>query len=167
MCISGVCLSCLYYITERQLHNKNARGINIQLHAHQLHISNCWRINCVIIPAPMVCVCMCICLTHHHLGLEKGALSKASGCQETQGKKRTWGKKTKMRKKNNQWNRALDGPICADGLADSRESSQVPELNPFLRSAFRGTKTCESLVRGDSCMNRSKVVKDRLLANRF
>ena len=54
MCISGVCLSCLYDIRERQLHNNNARGINIQLHAHQLHINNCWGINCVIIPAPMV-----------------------------------------------------------------------------------------------------------------
>ena len=28
--------------------------MNIQLHAHQLHINNCWGINCVIIPAPMV-----------------------------------------------------------------------------------------------------------------
>ena len=54
MCISGVCLSCLYDITERQLHNNNARGINIQLHAHQLHINNCWGVNCVIIPAPTV-----------------------------------------------------------------------------------------------------------------
>ena len=54
MCISGFCLSCLYDITERQLHNNNARGVNIQLHAHQLHINNCWGINCVIIPAPMV-----------------------------------------------------------------------------------------------------------------
>ena len=56
MCISGVCLSCLYDISERQLHNNNARGINIQLHTHQLHIKNCWGINCVIIPAPMVIV---------------------------------------------------------------------------------------------------------------
>ena len=54
MCISGFCLFCLYDISERQLHNNNARGINIQLHAHQLHINNCWGINCVIIPAPMV-----------------------------------------------------------------------------------------------------------------
>ena len=54
MCISGVCLSCLYDLSERQLHNNNARGINIQLHAHRLHIDNCWGVNCVIIPAPMV-----------------------------------------------------------------------------------------------------------------
>ena len=54
MCISGVCLFCLYYTTERQLHKHNARGIHIQLHAHQLHNNNCWAINCVIIPAPMV-----------------------------------------------------------------------------------------------------------------
>ena len=46
MCISGVCLFCLYHISERQLHN--------QLHAQLLHINNCWGINCVIIPAPMV-----------------------------------------------------------------------------------------------------------------
>ena len=54
MCASCVCLSCLYYITESQLHSKNAQGINIQLHAHQLHNNNCWGVNCVIIPAPMV-----------------------------------------------------------------------------------------------------------------
>ena len=54
MCISGVCLSCLYDITEWQLHHNNARGINIQLRAHQLHINNYWGVNCVIIPAPMV-----------------------------------------------------------------------------------------------------------------
>ena len=53
MCISGVCLSCLYDITERQLHNNNARGMNIPLHAHQLRINKCWGINCVIIPAHM------------------------------------------------------------------------------------------------------------------
>ena len=52
--ISGVCLFCLCDISERQLHNKNARGINIQLHAQQLHINNCWGANCVILPAPMV-----------------------------------------------------------------------------------------------------------------
>ena len=46
--------ACLYDITERQLHNNSARGINIQLHAHQSHINNCWGINCVVIPTPMV-----------------------------------------------------------------------------------------------------------------
>ena len=45
VCISDVCLSCLYDIAERQLHNNNARGINIQLHAHQLHINYCWGIH--------------------------------------------------------------------------------------------------------------------------
>ena len=30
--------------------------MNIQLHAHHLHNNNCWGINCVIIPAPMVIV---------------------------------------------------------------------------------------------------------------
>ena len=39
-------------ITERQLHNNNARGVNIQLHAHQLHNTNHWEIHCAIIPAP-------------------------------------------------------------------------------------------------------------------
>ena len=58
MCISGVCPFCLYDISERQLHNNNARGINIQLHAHQLHINNCWGINCVIFPVPMVLAAM-------------------------------------------------------------------------------------------------------------
>ena len=51
---------CLYDISERHLHNNNARGINIQLHAHQLHINNCWGINCVIIPARMVNRCLII-----------------------------------------------------------------------------------------------------------
>ena len=55
-CVSLVsaCLACM--ISERQLHNNYARGIYIQLHAHQLHINNCWGIinNRVIIPAPMV-----------------------------------------------------------------------------------------------------------------
>ena len=54
LCISGVCLSYLYDIYERQLHNNNARGINIQLHAHQLHNNNRWGVNCAILPAPMV-----------------------------------------------------------------------------------------------------------------
>ena len=57
-CVSlvSVCLSCLYLITGRQLHNNNARAINIQLHTHtrQLHNNNCWGVNSVIIPAPMV-----------------------------------------------------------------------------------------------------------------
>ena len=54
-------LSCLYDSTERQLHNNNGRGISIQVHAHQLHINNCWGINCVIIPAPMVILKYYVC----------------------------------------------------------------------------------------------------------
>ena len=52
-----VYLWCLFVLPplyhRRQLHNHNARGIDIQLHAHQLHDKNCWGINCVIIPAPL------------------------------------------------------------------------------------------------------------------
>ena len=58
ICVMRVYLWCLpvcpYDISERQLHNNNARGTNIQLHAHQLQINNCWGINCVTIPAPIV-----------------------------------------------------------------------------------------------------------------
>ena len=67
MCISGVSLSCLYDITERQLHDNNARGINIQLHAHLLHINNCCGINCVIIPATMVYIYIYV-LWSYYLG---------------------------------------------------------------------------------------------------
>ena len=45
-------LPLLYH--RKALHNHNARGIIIHLHAHQLHNNNCWGFNCVIIPAPMV-----------------------------------------------------------------------------------------------------------------
>ena len=45
LCISGVCLSCLYDISERQLHNNNARVSSIQLHAHLVgnHLCNHFR----------------------------------------------------------------------------------------------------------------------------
>ena len=37
-----------------KLYNNNAPGVNVQLHAHQLHNNNIWGINRVIILAPMV-----------------------------------------------------------------------------------------------------------------
>ena len=55
-CVSlvSVCLASILSQKGKLLRNHNARGINIQLHAHQLHNKNCWGINCVIIPAPML-----------------------------------------------------------------------------------------------------------------
>ena len=38
----SVCLASLLY-PQRQLHNNYARGIYIELHAHQLHNDNCFR----------------------------------------------------------------------------------------------------------------------------
>ena len=37
-------MSCRYDITERHLHNNNAREISIQLHAHQLRNNHCWGV---------------------------------------------------------------------------------------------------------------------------
>ena len=53
---SPECSPCLASMIsrKRQLQNNNARGIKIQLHAHQLHNNNRWGINCAVIPAPGV-----------------------------------------------------------------------------------------------------------------
>ena len=55
-CVSLVsaCLASIDDITEKQLHNNNARGVNIPLHAHtgQLHNHNCRGINFGRIPTP-------------------------------------------------------------------------------------------------------------------
>ena len=53
----------------------------------------------------------------------------------------------------------LDGPIRANRFADSRESLKFGSressdgfwnCTPFLRTAFRDTRNCESQVRGDT-----------------